>query len=125
MQRPLIMVVDDDDGIREAFSEVLECEGFHVQAYRNGKEALQALKNCERPSLILLDWMMPVMNGEEFIRNESEQHLSQGAPVVVISAVADRLKPVEGVQAIVQKPLDLGKLLNTVREHCEPLQEIN
>ncbi len=116
MERPLIMLVDDDEFIRETFSGVLESEGFHVEGYRNGREALDALASSERPSLILLDWMMPVMSGEEFIHKESVQNLSSETPVVVISAVADRMGKVPGVRACVKKPMYLEILLATVRE---------
>lgn len=120
MERPLIMLVDDDEFIREAFSEVLEGEGFHVEGYRNGREALEGLRSSERPCLILLDWMMPVMNGEEFLRKEISENLAHGAPVVVVSAIADRLKPGPGVCACVKKPLDIDALLETVRQFSDP-----
>jgi CheY-like chemotaxis protein len=113
MKRPLVYVVDDDDSIREAFTEVLHSGGYDVRSYRNGREAVEALGNHERPSLILLDWMMPVMNGAEFVRHEE----IDGIPVVVISAVADTLGDIPRVRERVGKPLVLTELIETVERN--------
>lgn len=120
MERPLIMLVDDDEDIRNTFSSILEEEGYEVLGYRNGREALEALKSSAAPALILLDWMMPVMNGEEFIRKNFVQNISRYTPVVVVSAIADRIGKVPGVRAIVSKPLDIDVLLENVRRFSAP-----
>ena len=116
MKRPLVFIVDDDDAIREAFTEVLHDYGYEIHGYRNGREAVEALEGTEKPSLILLDWMMPVMNGAEFVRQEGIGEI----PVVVISAVADSLGDIPGVRERVEKPLGIAELLRTVDRHCLP-----
>jgi CheY-like chemotaxis protein len=119
MKRPLVFIVDDDDAIREAFTEVLSDHGFDVHAYRNGREAVDALDRAERPSLILLDWMMPVMNGSEFVRQSQVGEI----PVVVISAVAENIPELPRVRERVGKPLGLTELVRTVERHCEHVLE--
>lgn len=114
MKRPLVYVVDDDDSIREAFSEVLTESGYDVHSYRNGREATDALEHAERPNLILLDWMMPVMSGAEFLRQQSTGEI----PVVVVSAFGGSLGKIPGVRELVTKPLGLLDLLRTVERHC-------
>jgi two-component system phosphate regulon response regulator PhoB len=116
MKRPLVYVVDDDDSIREAFADVLTGSGYDVHSYRNGREAVEALERDERPELILLDWMMPVMSGSEFVRERKAGDI----PVVVISAVADAIGEIPGVRERVNKPLGLHELMDTVERHCEP-----
>jgi two-component system phosphate regulon response regulator PhoB len=118
MKRPLVYVVDDDDFIREAISDALVDGGYEVHAYRNGREAVRALEASEVPSLILLDWMMPVMSGAEFIREEQALVKRKEIPVVVVSAVADRIGEIPAVQEKIRKPVELGELLEAVRRHC-------
>ena len=113
----LVVLVDDDDSIREAFTEVLESEGYDVRGYRDGREAIEALvDNKPGPCLILLDWMMPVMNGEEFL--EARGSALRETPVVVVSAIARHLTcGVPGVAELVEKPIDIEVLINLVRRH--------
>src|SRR6478672_9494529 len=77
-----VLVVDDDPDILDALSEILEVEGYKVQRARNGREALQRIEQ-DMPDLVLLDLMMPVMDGWEFARS-----LAPGArpPIIVLSA---------------------------------------
>ena len=112
------MLVDDDECIRDAFTEVLRDEGFQVRGYRSGQEALEALKNCETPNLILLDWMMPGMSGQEFIQSDSASAAAKTLPVVVISAVAEKIGAIPGIRGCVKKPVDIEELLRTVRFYC-------
>lgn len=118
MSRPLVFIVDDDDAIREAFTDVLSDAGYLARGYRNGREAAEALARSERPSLILLDWMMPEMSGSEFVSRERERLGS--IPVVVISAIAEKLGEIPGVRERVGKPVGLTELLRTVDRHVEP-----
>ena len=67
MSSPRILIVEDDASIRELYKEVLEGEGFEVESCVNGKEALLSLAGQEDPCLILLDMMMPIMDGREFM----------------------------------------------------------
>lgn len=111
-----IVVIEDDEYIQEAYATALGMEGYKVCCFNNGLEAMEGLKEIDRPALILLDWMMPVMNGREFLRERlREEHHS--TPVVVISAQADQLGQIAGISACVAKPVDIEKLLSTVKEY--------
>ncbi len=114
------MVVEDDEAIRETLAEVLEGEGYGVLRASNGAEALEQLHDSRHADLILLDLMMPVMDGWELrARLRSDPSLA-GIPVVVVSAhhavgsQADRL----GVQAWLAKPFDIDHLLGTIGRLC-------
>jgi CheY-like chemotaxis protein len=81
---PLVMVVDDDEDIRAVLKLFLEAEGYRVITAADGREALQQLQTPERPSLILLDLMMPGMDGEQFMKAVRRTPLAS-IPVVIMS----------------------------------------
>jgi len=108
----LVMVVDDDRDIREAISDSLECAGFDVVQARDGAEAFD-LARALPPSLIILDLMMPRMNGWEFRTRQASDPQLRGVPVIVISAMANMLDaPMPA--SFLAKPFDLDRLLHTV-----------
>ncbi len=111
-----ILVVDDDAGIRELISETLADEGYEVLAVPNGLAALKALDDCE-PSLILLDLLMPLMDGDEFLHRYRERP-GPHAPVVVFSASGlnrgNRVSRRLAADAFLPKPFDLEDLLALV-----------
>jgi CheY-like chemotaxis protein len=111
-----ILLVEDDQDVREAIQQALEFEGYQVRTARHGDEALQALRTGTRPALILLDLMMPVMDGWEFLKRRAEQPELTGTPVIVFSAAGDRATP-SGVSAIIRKPVDLDVLSESVRPY--------
>ena len=110
-----ILVVEDDTDVRESIREVLEDAGYAVATASNGKEGLDRLERT-RPSLILLDLMMPVMSGPELLA--ILQQRGNDVPVVVVSAYADHADASAGVSGFISKPVRLQKLLDTVREYC-------
>lgn len=112
------MIVEDDDSIRETLKVFLEYEGYSVIAAENGQQALQFLATIDTPGLILLDLMMPVMDGWQFLETcrRSQTEISR-VPVVVITAYAEKAQSV-GVEAVVKKPVDLDILLNKVKFYC-------
>ncbi len=112
----LVVLVEDDECIRATFSEILECEGYDVLAFSNGRDALDGLDD-RRPCLILLDWMMPEMSGEEFLEARADGAAGD-SPVVVVSAVSHRARKAKGVAALLNKPVDLDGLLSVVKHHC-------
>lgn len=117
-----VLVVDDDDGIREAIVDSLRDEGYVVETAENGAEALRCLQGRTSealPCLILLDLMMPVMSGWEFIRARAADTCAR-IPIVVVSATLDRqiARSSADVVAWVPKPLRYDALLDLVREHC-------
>lgn len=118
MAGPEIVVIEDDECIRMAIQEVLELEGYSVKTYPNGHAAMEGLKQHDQPCLILLDWMMPIMGGEAFLRaRENMGDRFVQIPVIVLSAVAELARGTPGVRTCMGKPVDLDRLLNAVEEH--------
>ena len=119
MSSSAILIVDDDIDVRCALSELLEEEGFSVEAAPNGREALARLRgNAPRPAVILLDLMMPGMDGWDF-RNEQmrDPKLAQ-VPVVIVSASGFSLESIRTQfrpAAYVQKPIEKNELLGVLR----------
>lgn len=112
---PCVLIVDDDGDVRSVLSELLTDEGYSVVTAENGAAALRLLKSGERPCVILLDLMMPVMDGWELAAAlRSEPELS-GIPWVVISA-AYEARPMDA--RFLAKPIDLDSLLATVAHDC-------
>jgi CheY-like chemotaxis protein len=116
-----ILIVEDEKDIRETLQEVLEIEGYQVFEAANGREALNRLAECPRPGLILLDLMMPVMNGWEFLSAIKEQQSLSSIPVVVVTAAGEAVRSsrvqLQGVKSIVKKPVDLDQLLQEIAVH--------
>lgn len=115
----LVMVVEDDFTIRETLRDALELDGYHVQTAVNGQDALDRIDRGPKPDLILLDLMMPVMDGRSFLDHvEKEPELSR-IPVVVISATADEVSS-RGAAAFLKKPPDLDRILELVAKFTVP-----
>ena len=117
-----IMVVEDDEGVRETLRDLLELEGFRVFAAENGREGLQLLQSTGEPCLILLDLMMPVMSGWEFLEALKEEHprVLTDTRVAVVSAAADVIEVQQEYGCpVLNKPLNIERLLELARERCE------
>ncbi len=111
-----MLVVDDDPDILEALAEILEVEGFEIRRARNGQEALDKL-GPPRPNLILLDLMMPVMDGWEFAQKLHERQDIPPIPIIVLSAdrnVGNKAREL-GAVGHLAKPFELNELLDLVR----------
>lgn len=108
-----ILVVDDDDAIRQTVSEILDLEGYPVQTAANGAEALDVVARGQ-PSLILLDMRMPVMDGWGFARALDEKGIR--LPILVMTAAQNARRWAEeiGADGFVAKPFDLNDLLAAV-----------
>ncbi len=115
---PSVIVVEDDPDIREAICDMLEFEGYPVVAFENGKEALERMHESPNPGLILLDLMMPVMNGVQFLRaRQTDESLSE-IPCFVVSAVGKQKDVLrEGASGFLRKPVDANDILDIVRAH--------
>jgi CheY-like chemotaxis protein len=109
---PLLLVEDDDD-IRQELRELLEEEGFFVVEAHNGQEALDALERGLRPTLVVLDMMMPVMDGWEFLERIRSDAWSADLPVLLATAVYDKGSLPRGV-SVLQKPYNIDTLMNLV-----------
>ncbi len=114
-----VLVVDDDDSIRDFVSTALGYEGYDVVAASDGATALAALDRSLAPSVILLDMRMPVMDGWEFSRAYRERPGAH-APIVVLTAARDAAEYATeiGAEGFLAKPFDLDELLRTVARHA-------
>ena len=117
-------MVDDDPDILEALSEILESEGFAIQQARNGQEALESLEKVS-PNLILLDLMMPVMDGWEFAEKMRRRVDWSQIPVIVLSAdrnIGGRAREL-GALGYLAKPFELSALLSLVQSSLSRSQK--
>lgn len=115
-----VLIVDDDPDIREVLSDLLTSEGFSVASASNGERALTWLKTSGRPSVILLDLMMPVMNGKTFRSEQLRDTELAQVPVVVMSASENLLGlngEFEGLPRLA-KPLEVDDLIDVIGRHC-------
>jgi CheY-like chemotaxis protein len=113
LTRPLVLVVDDDDAIREGLRDLLAEAGFDTIGARNGLEALQILAALgTAPAFILLDLVMPIMDGWAFCDTRRGSRTLSEVPVIAISAaeISESSRPA-GVDAFLAKPIDLDKFV--------------
>jgi CheY-like chemotaxis protein len=115
-----VLVVDDDPDIREVMQTILELHGYEVLVAADGAEALHQLQEGARPSLILLDLMMPGMNGLEFRAAQLLDPALATLPVVALTgaATAAAEAEAEGLRVIF-KPITMEDLLAEVDRQCE------
>ena len=113
-----ILIVEDDADLREMMAQLLTLEGYRAETVANGRDALEYLSQGDRPDLILLDLMMPIMDGWEFRRRQREDPNLATVPVVVLSALDQTRAADLGGTAFLKKPLDFDRLLQLVRQHC-------
>ncbi len=109
-----LLVVDDEAGIADALSDLLSDEGFRVLVARNGKEGLARIAE-QRPDLILLDYMMPVMDGREMLKALQGDSAYQDIPVLMLSATPrSSIPPDCKPTAFLRKPFGIDRLLAEV-----------
>jgi len=117
-----VMLVEDDQAIRDMLHELLEDEGYRVRSAANGRDALLRLRAGGAPHLILLDLMMPVMDGRAFREAQRGDPTLSHIPVILLSAddrVAEAASRMS-VSAWLSKPFELGALLDAVQRHSAP-----
>ena len=112
-----VLVVDDDPAIRGLVADALRDRGYVVDLAAHGREALEAMR-ARRPATVVLDLMMPIMDGFTFMEACHHEQLCDNVPIVVISAVHDALRRIEDVpiHACVAKPFDLDELISTITQ---------
>jgi CheY-like chemotaxis protein len=120
LEAECVLVVEDDADLREALVGILEDEGYHVGSASHGQEAFDRLHAGCRPCIILLDLMMPVMDGWTFCREMDKDASLSGIPVIVVSAVTRNDPRNECVNAVdhLSKPVDVGRLLAAITQRC-------
>lgn len=115
-----VLIVEDDPDSLEATAEVLASEGCTPAGVINGLEAITYLETHPVPNLILLDLMLPVMDGAEFLKAMRLRPGLASIPVVLLSgerALSQKAAEL-GVADYLQKPVDVESLLSTVKRHC-------
>jgi CheY-like chemotaxis protein len=113
-----VLIVEDDADLRDMMAQLLSLEGFNAASVSNGREALEYLHNGARPDVILLDLMMPVMDGWEFRRRQQADPAMADVPVIVLSALDQSRAADVNASAFLKKPLDFDRLLTLVRTYC-------
>ncbi|HMF93635.1 MAG TPA: response regulator [Vicinamibacterales bacterium] len=114
-----MLIVEDDEDLREMMAQLLTLEGFQTATVANGREALEYLHNASKPDVILLDLMMPVMDGWEFRRQQQADPSIAPVPVIVLSALDQGRASNLEATAFLKKPLDFDHLLTLVRAYCQ------
>jgi twitching motility two-component system response regulator PilH len=113
-----ILVIDDDEAVLETIGEILESRGYLAAFARDGDEAFRILqKGPDLPCLIILDMMMPGVNGWQFLERQRADSKFANVPVIICSAFAETAKSVHGA-TILEKPIELQSLVRVVQAFC-------
>jgi CheY-like chemotaxis protein len=115
----MVLIVDDDEDVREAVRDLVGMRGYPVAEAGDGKEALAWLERSEVPCIILLDLVMPVMDGWQFLERVRSSARLAGVPVIVVSAHAASHAPV-GASGLLLKPFEARDLLRAIADKCGP-----
>jgi CheY-like chemotaxis protein len=115
-----ILVLEDDKDIRDSVVEILEEEGYAVRGFTNGAEALAYLRSGGKATIILLDVMMPVMDGPTFRLELEKDTALSSIPVILLTADSNARRQAStlGVSDVLIKPVSLDDLLSAVQRHC-------
>src|SRR5512142_2952559 len=115
-----VLIVEDDRAVREAAVALLEVDGLRVAEAENGAEALAELAEGLRPKVIVLDMMMPMVDGEKFLKARRLEPDIASIPVIIFSALQKIPRDLSEsrVVAILSKPVEPQRFLRTVREYC-------
>jgi CheY-like chemotaxis protein len=118
MSLPTVFIIEDDVDTRDMLAKFLELEGYRVEMASNGRQALDLLKTGAPANVIVLDLMMPVMDGWEFRRRQIEDARLRNIPTIVVSAAGrERLSQIQA-DAYLSKPVDMDELLARVSQFC-------
>jgi len=113
-----ILVVEDDKALRETLCEALQLEGYTAVCLENGQAALKYLETGARPCMVLLDLMMPIMDGWTFRHEMLKDERLASIPVVVMTAATPDRAAAISSQAVLYKPLHMSKVVDVVQEYC-------
>jgi adenylate cyclase len=114
-----ILLIDDEDDMRTALVEFLEDEGYSVDQAKDGRMGLEYLRSHPHPDLILLDFMMPIMGGEEFCLNLNNDSKLRSIPVALVSAASITEEKLEAMKvvAFIPKPIQISEFLDLVGKY--------
>jgi CheY-like chemotaxis protein len=114
-----VLIVEDDQAIRDTLTSILEDEGYQVWSAVNGRDALDRLASGPRPGLLIVDLVMPILNGWDLCAELARRPELADLPVLVVSANATTESPLPLPQArLMQKPIPFQQLLEEVERHC-------
>jgi CheY-like chemotaxis protein len=115
-----VLIIEDDDGVAESLAAILREEGYVVESATNGAEALRRLRERPLPTLILLDLMMPVVDGIDFRRRQLADPELSKIPIIIISARPDVAEQAQTLHAdaFLQKPMSFEELLHVVQNRA-------
>jgi chemotaxis family two-component system sensor histidine kinase/response regulator PixL len=116
MSSHTVLVVEDDEDLRETMREALALHGYAVVAAQDGQEALEALDHLDHVCMVLLDLWMPRMNGWDFLIQLRARPALADVPVIIHTSAPKQAPP--GATRVLSKPLALERLLSVVREFC-------
>jgi CheY-like chemotaxis protein len=116
-RRCSILVVEDDPGIRESLVECLASEGYAVEPASDGAEGLERLR-AHRPDVVVLDLVMPVMNGAELLDAVGRDPALRDVPILLMTAAMPHLVEMPRAAGYLAKPFELGELLDAVERVC-------
>src|SRR5947209_19702321 len=111
-----VLVVEDERELREMMRDALELNGYAVVTAEHGRDALAKLPEIEHLCLVILDLLMPVMDGWQFVATLRKHSALMSVPVVVHTSAPGQAPP--GVTRVIQKPLKFDRLMSVVREYC-------
>lgn len=116
-----VLVVDDDEALRETVKELLEMEGFEVSVAENGRDALESIETFGRPCLVFLDLMMPVMDGPAFLEaiERAPESPAGRLPIVVFSALEEARSLAARYHCdVLPKPVAIDRLVQAADRYC-------
>jgi CheY-like chemotaxis protein len=116
MSSHTVLLVEDEEELRETMREALELHGYSVVAASDGQAALEELERIEHICMVLLDLLMPRMNGWDFLAEMRTRPALAAVPVIIHSSAASQAP--QGATRVLRKPLELERLLSVVREYC-------
>ena len=111
-----VLVVEDEEDLREMMRDALELNGYRVATAHDGRQAFDEIARIDELCLVILDLLMPGMNGWDFFAQMRQRAELASVPVVVHSSAPDQAPP--GVTRVLKKPLELSRLLSVVQEFC-------
>jgi CheY-like chemotaxis protein len=119
-QNRTVLIVEDNSSVREAMADLLEDEGYVTVSASNGREALEYMRHVERPAVVLLDLMMPVMDGWRFREEQQGDPRLAAIPVVIVTADRDAQTRETTIRANawLWKPFKIDRLLSVIRDCC-------
>lgn len=113
-----VLLVDDDEDIRETLSELLDASGYAVLQAENGQIALDVLKTTSRfPCVVVLDLSMPVLDGREFLRLRASDPILRDIPVVVVSGSNQPSEALPGIDEYLRKPVKFERLMEIINQY--------